>query len=76
MAKHENRDGYAERSTKIMIKKPITELSRLIGQKWFLPLEKLSEKSGVPLQIIKRAVGGDNIRIDNERKICKALEEL
>jgi hypothetical protein len=69
-------DTYDERSTKIMMSKPITELSRYIGQKWFLPLEKLSERSGVAMTVIIKAVHGEKIRSDNERKIREVLDRL
>lgn len=71
-----NGNGHEARYTKIMLSKPITDLSRLIGEKWFLPLEKLAEESGVSLKIIIKAVHGESIWIVNEKKIRKVLEKL
>ena len=76
MGKQINREGYDERTYKIMMSKPITDLSRLIGSKWFLPLERLAEKSGVSMTVITRAVHGEEIAPWNEKKIRKVLEKL
>lgn len=60
--------------TMSMLEKPITDLSRTIGANWFGSLEKLSEKSGVNLQTILRAVHGGKVGIGFERRIRRALE--
>ena len=66
---------YEELTTEIMLKKPITKLSRLIGRKWFLPLEKLSAQSRVPLQTIVRAVNGEENILDRyEQRLTAFLE--
>ena len=74
MGKQVNKYGYQERSTKIMLATPITELSRFIGSKWYLPLEKLSELSGVSYEVIKRAIHGETIGVVSERKLRGFLE--
>ncbi len=72
----ENRDGFDERSTKIMMDMPITKLSRYIGAKWYLPLEQLAEKSGVPFQTIQNAIYGKDILPRHEKRIRAFLEKL
>lgn len=52
---------------------PITELSRLIGAKWFLPIERLAAMAGVSMDTIKKALRGKRIHICDERKIRKFL---
>lgn len=69
-------DGCEQACTKRMLEMPITELSKLIGAKWFLPLEKLSEKSNVPLGTIKGAVAGRKILPRHEKRLRELLEEL
>lgn len=69
-------DGYDEYQTKGMLEAPITELSKLIGQKWFLPLENLSLKTGVSLSTIIQAVRGYQIGVISEQKIRVVLEAL
>lgn len=76
MKAHKNRDGYDLRTTEIMLNTPITDLSRLIGQKWFLPLEKLAEASGVSMYTLSRAVRGEKIVAWCEERIRKVLEKL
>ena len=76
MAKQINRGGYDERSTKIMMNKPITELSRFIGSKWFLSTERLAEKSGVPYTTIRKAVEGEKIAPHHEEKLRLFLDKL
>lgn len=66
---------YEAETTKIMLKKPITKLLRLIGRKWFLPLEKLSAQSGVPLQTTVRAANGEKILERYERRLTAFLED-
>jgi predicted transcriptional regulator len=67
---------YEERSTKIMMEKPITELSKLIGAKWFLTLEQLAEKSGVPLLTLRKAIRGMEISSCYEKKLREFLSKL
>jgi hypothetical protein len=74
MGKHINSEGYEERRTKIMLNTPITELSRLIGAKWYLPLRVLAERSRVSLEVIRRALRGERIGSYNERKLREFLE--
>jgi hypothetical protein len=74
--KIQNREGYDERILKIMMSKPVTPLSRLIGQKWYLPLDKLAEQTGVKITTIQHAVNGKPIQPWNERKIREFLEKL
>lgn len=74
MGKQVNKEGYLERNTRIMLQTPITELSRFIGAKWYLPLEKLSERSGVSYEVIKRALHGETIGVVSERKLREFLE--
>lgn len=76
MAKQVNRDGYDERSYKLMMNAPITSLSRYIGAKWFSPLQKLSEQSGVPITSVKKAVKGEKITPFYEDKLRKYLQKL
>ena len=70
---HQNKEGYEERTTKIMLSKPITELSRLIGMKWFLPIEKLSQRSGVSLRIIYSALAGEKLTDYSKSKLMDFL---
>lgn len=65
---------YDERSTKIMMAKPITDISRLIGEKWFLGIEKLAERSGVYVNTIKKVLQGEPIGKHSERTLRKFLE--
>ena len=71
-----NREGYDERSTRIMMSNPITELSRLIGAKWFKPLEKLAEGAGVHLLTVKKAIRGEQILPRYEEKLRDFLGKL
>lgn len=66
--------GTDENITKRMMSMPITDISKLIGAKWFLPLEKLSERTGISVSILEGAVEGQKIHISNERKLRKYLE--
>jgi len=54
--------------------KPMTELACLIGRKWFLSLEELSARAGVPKSIIKRAVQGITKGDQNERRLFEFLK--
>ena len=76
MGKQINRSGYDERSTKIMMERPITELSRLIGEKWFLSIDLLAEKCGVNKRWISQALNGGEIGRHIEQKIRDYLEKL
>lgn len=67
---------FFTKATKRMLEKPITELSRYIADKWFLPLEKLFEKTGVPLTTIKRAIEGGTISREDEAKLREYLDKL
>lgn len=69
-------ETFAEKSTKYMLNAPITELSKLIGRKWFLPLEQLAERSGVAERWITQAVRGEEIGRHVEQKIRDFLEGL
>ena len=51
-----------------------TELSRLIGAKWFLPIKRLAAMAGVPIDTTKKALRGYKIHICYERKLRKFLE--
>lgn len=64
------------KSTKKMFETPITELSRYIASKWYLPLERLSEQSGVPLAVIKRAIRGGSILPKYEKPLREYLDKL
>ena len=74
MSKQENRNGYDVRSTKIMMERPITELSQLIGEKWFLSIELLAEKCGVNKRWISQALNGGKVSKKIEQKIRNFLE--
>ena len=69
-------NGCEETHTKRMLAMPITDLSRLIGRKWFLSLENLAEKSGLPRGTIARAVNGGEILPRYEDKLRAYLEAL
>lgn len=65
--------NFDEYSTKEMLKKPITELARLIGEKWYLTIEQLAERSGVGVGSIKLALRGENIHPYQAKKLKKFL---
>ena len=67
---------YIEESCLRMIHAPKTEIAKLIGQKWFNTLDKLSKESGVALNVLKKAVQGKKIAGYNERKLRAFLSEL
>ena len=69
-------DSRDEYTLKIMLLTPKSELSRLIAEKWYLSLERLAEESGVPLKTIIRAVRGQKIRHDYEKKLRRVLDKL
>ena len=71
-----NRNGFDERSTKIMMNKPITELSRLIGAKWFLPLERLAKEAGIGIETCQKALYGKEILPRYEKKLRAFLDRL
>ena len=68
--------GHNEYMYKIMMARPQTELSKDIGRKWYLTLEKLAEESGLSISVIFRAVEGDKIGKDSESKIRAVLNNL
>ena len=68
--------GNNEYFLKDMLDTPKTDLSRLMGAKWFLSLEKLAERADVPIGVVLRAVRGERLHPSNERKIRKVLNEL
>ena len=63
-------------NTMLMMEKPIAELSRLIGAKWFRPLDELAEKADVPMRWVTQAVRGGKIPPEFERKLREVLESL
>ena len=73
--KYQNHEGYDQRTTSIMLNTPITDLSRLIGAKWFLTIEQLSEQSGVPFPSVQKAVQGKPIRPCYEQRLREFLEQ-
>ena len=68
--------GHNEYACKVMISKPQTELSKYIGRKWYLTIEKLSEKSNVSARIISTAIAGKSIGKESEAKIRRVLKNL
>lgn len=69
-------NGHEEYETRVMLSRPITALSKLIGAKWFLPIEKLSEQAGVPINTLLKAVRGGTIPPCKEEKLRAFLERL
>lgn len=70
-------NGYVNIHTKRMLALPITDLSRLMGRKWFMPLSTLAERSGIPLYTLSRAIAGGDITAHNhEQKLRTFLEAL
>ncbi len=63
-------------STQLMLHAPKSDLARLLGDKWFLSLERLAEMAGVPLKSAIRAAQGKHLHSYNERKIRKVLDKL
>lgn len=59
-----------------MSQKPVTELFRLIGEKWYLTIEELSKQSKVPTRWITQAVRGGKICEKFEQRLRTFLEEL
>ena len=53
-----------------------TELQRLIGEKWFLTLERLGEEIGVSGWTIQKAFHGEKILPQTEERLRKYLEKL
>ena len=74
MANQMNRDAHHAYETKIMMSKPITDLARLIGRKWFLPLEKLAERSGVSVWAILKILNGEKVAETIADKLRHFLE--
>ena len=50
---------------------PTSELAKLIAQKWFLPLEKLSSRVNIPITCIVNAVRGRTIHPVDEARLKK-----
>ena len=65
-----------ELSTKDMLSKPITDLAKLIGQKWFLPLENLAEETGVAKKWVTQAVRGGKVGKHVEQQLRDFLGKL
>ena len=63
-------------NTMLMLEKPITELSRLIGAKWFRPLDELAKKADIAMKWVTQAVRGGKIPPEFERKLREVLESL
>ena len=63
-----------ENRTKRMVSKPPTPLLKLLGQKWFLSLEKLSDRSGVSITALQHLFDGKPIGVENERRLRRFLE--
>ena len=66
----------SEFHTRLMLSHPITPLARLIGRKWFLPIEKLVEKTGVSERTFYFIMRGDTVSPPIEKKIRSYLETL
>lgn len=62
--------------TENMINTPKTELSRLIGEKWFLGVDELSEQSKIPKRWITQVLHGDKISEKIEKRLRAFLEKL
>lgn len=54
----------------------ITELAKLIGQKWYLPLYELAKEAGVGKRWVTQAVRGGHIPPRVEMKLREVLEKL
>lgn len=67
-------EKYLVETDRINVK--TTELSRLIGRKWFLSAEKLSEQSGVPISVVCKASKGEKIAPKQEKRLRLFLERL
>lgn len=52
----------------------MTEIQKQIGQKWFLTLEKLAKRSGVPYRTLQKIVRGVKVSSESESKLCEFLE--
>ena len=52
----------------------MTDIQKLIGQKWFLPLDRLAERTGIKRVTILRALRGGAIYPAYERKLKEFLE--
>ena len=76
MGKQVNKYGYQERSTKVMLNKPITKLSRFVGMHWYLGAERLSKEANVPLKSAYNAIAGGAVPDVYEKKIRKFLGSL
>ena len=65
-----------DHNTMCMMETPITDLSRLIGAKWFRPLEELAKEAGVYMRWITQAVRGGDIPQNIEQKLREVLDKL
>jgi hypothetical protein len=63
--------GVQVNETKLMMSRPITELSRLIGMKWFRPLDKLAARADIPIGAVINVVEGRAIRPSYEKKLLR-----
>lgn len=64
-----------EYETKSMMERPITAISRLIGQNWYGTLEALAVKANVAKKYVTIAIRGGKIPLKIENKIREALKQ-
>jgi hypothetical protein len=74
--KQKSREGYDKLTYELMMNTPITDLSRYIGAKWYSSLEKLAEQSGLPFKTVIRAVKGQTILPNYEKRLRAFLGKL
>ena len=65
---------YCDHITQDMMDKPITELSKLIASKCFLPLDKFAKEIGVGKEWLMQAVRGEKLPPHIENRLREALE--
>ena len=65
-----------DHNTMCMMETPITDLSRLIGAKWFRPLEELAKEAEVAMRWVTQAIRGGKIPPNVEKKLREALDRL
>ena len=58
------------------MRKQKTPIARLITAKWFLPMSRLSEQSGIPKRVLALAISGKEISEENKSKIITFLRTL
>lgn len=51
-----------------------TPLNKLIAEKWFLPLDKLAERTGIGVHTLGKIICGKNVGQSCERKLRVFLE--